>query len=128
MDKYKPRRPQFFNRVKTGYDWNIYNRAHYDLDNPPPKTVQGYKFNIFFKELIDKTVTPYYVLSPTDNPEFCIITFKSGPPYEDISFRIVHKEWDIADKKGFKCIYSRGILHLYFNFKKYHYRKWILFF
>jgi len=24
-DKYKPRKPRFFNRVKTGYEWNKYN-------------------------------------------------------------------------------------------------------
>ena len=33
----------------------MYNRTHYDHDNPPPKTVQGYKFNIFYPDLIDKT-------------------------------------------------------------------------
>ena len=26
------------------YEWNKYNQTHYDGDNPPPKTVQGYKF------------------------------------------------------------------------------------
>lgn len=36
----------YHNRVHTGYDWNMYNKTHYDLQNPPPKTVQGYKFNI----------------------------------------------------------------------------------
>jgi len=46
-DKYRPRKPRYFNRVKTGYDWNKYNQTHYDRDNPPPKTVQGYKFSIF---------------------------------------------------------------------------------
>jgi Cactus-binding C-terminus of cactin protein len=24
------------------------------MDNPPPKVVQGYKFNIFYPDLIDK--------------------------------------------------------------------------
>ena len=45
-DKFRPRKPRFFNRVKTGYDWNKYNQMHYDHDNPPPKHVQGYKFNV----------------------------------------------------------------------------------
>jgi len=44
----KPRKPKFFNRVLAGYDWNRYNLVHYDEDNPPPKTVEGYKFNIFY--------------------------------------------------------------------------------
>lgn len=45
-DKYRPRKPRYYNRVHTGYDWNQYNKKHYDVDNPPPKTVQGYKFNV----------------------------------------------------------------------------------
>lgn len=47
-DKYRPRKPRFFNRVHTGFEWNKYNQTHYDFDNPPPKIVQGYKFNIFY--------------------------------------------------------------------------------
>lgn len=47
-DKYRPRKPRYYNRVHTGYDWNQYNKKHYDVDNPPPKTVQGYKFNVSF--------------------------------------------------------------------------------
>ncbi len=39
-EKYKPRKPKYFNRVHTGYEWNKYNQTHYDNDNPPPKTVQ----------------------------------------------------------------------------------------
>jgi hypothetical protein len=42
-DKYRPRKPRYFNRVHTGYEWNKYNQTHYDTDNPPPKVVQGYK-------------------------------------------------------------------------------------
>ena len=57
-DKYRPRKPKYFNRVHTGYDWNKYNQTHYDHDNPPPKTVQGYKFNLFYPDLIDKTKAP----------------------------------------------------------------------
>lgn len=32
------------------------------MDNPPPKIVQGYKFNIFYPDLIDKNSTPEYFL------------------------------------------------------------------
>ena len=46
-DKYRPRKPRYFNKVHTGYEWNKYNQTHYDTDNPPPKVVQGYKFNLF---------------------------------------------------------------------------------
>lgn len=61
-DKYRPRKPRYFNRVHTGFEWNKYNQTHYDMDNPPPKIVQGYKFNIFYPDLIDKSTTPEYVL------------------------------------------------------------------
>jgi hypothetical protein len=47
-DKYRPRKPRYYNRVHTGYDWNQYNKKHYDVDNPPPKTVQGYKLNVIY--------------------------------------------------------------------------------
>jgi len=46
--------------VHTGYEWNKYNQTHYDHDNPPPKIVQGYKFNIFYPDLMDKTKAPTY--------------------------------------------------------------------
>ncbi|KAJ8938745.1 hypothetical protein NQ314_011342 [Rhamnusium bicolor] len=59
-DKYRPRKPRYFNRVHTGFEWNKYNQTHYDMDNPPPKIVQGYKFNIFYPDLIDKNNTPEY--------------------------------------------------------------------
>lgn len=61
-DKYRPRKPRYFNRVHTGFEWNKYNQTHYDMDNPPPKIVQGYKFNIFYPDLIDKNNTPEYFL------------------------------------------------------------------
>ena len=40
-DKYRPRKPKYFNRVHTGYEWNKYNQTHYDHDNPPPKVSEG---------------------------------------------------------------------------------------
>ncbi len=45
-----------------GFEWNKYNQTHYDTDNPPPKVVQGYKFNIFYPDLIDKHKTPEYTV------------------------------------------------------------------
>lgn len=123
-DKYRPRKPKYFNRVHTGYEWNKYNQTHYDHDNPPPKIVQGYKFNIFYPDLVDKGKAPTYTIeNDGDSSETCIIRFHAGPPYEDIAFRIVNKEWEYSHKKGFKCTFERGILHLYFNFKRYRYRR-----
>ncbi|PKU61756.1 cactin [Dendrobium catenatum] len=123
-DKYRPRKPKYFNRVHTGYEWNKYNQTHYDHDNPPPKIVQGYKFNIFYPDLVDKSKAPIYTIEKDGiSNETCIIRFHAGPPYEDIAFRIVNKEWEYSHKKGFKCTFERGILHVYFNFKRYRYRR-----
>ncbi|KAL9264057.1 Splicing factor Cactin-like protein [Drosera capensis] len=107
-DKYRPRKPKYFNRVHTGYEWNKYNQTHYDHDNPPPKIVQGYKFNIFYPDLVDKTKAPVYTIEKDgDSAETCIIRFHAGPPYEDIAFKMVNKEWEYSHKKGFKCTFER---------------------
>jgi len=84
-DKYRPRKPKYFNRVHTGYEWNKYNQTHYDHDNPPPKIVQGYKFNIFYPDLVDKSKAPTYSIEKDGSTgETCLIRFHAGPPYEDI--------------------------------------------
>ncbi|KAF4461474.1 hypothetical protein FALBO_11725 [Fusarium albosuccineum] len=136
-DKYRPRKPRYFNRVQMGYDWNKYNQTHYDHDNPPPKVVQGYKFNIFYPELIDKTKAPTFKIirehgrrrgesfAAAGEEDTCLIRFVAGPPYEDIAFRIADREWDYSAKKdrGFKSSFDKGILQLHFQFKKIYYRK-----
>ncbi|KAL1836802.1 hypothetical protein VTJ49DRAFT_4630 [Mycothermus thermophilus] len=136
-DKYRPRKPRYFNRVLMGYEWNKYNQTHYDHDNPPPKVVQGYRFNIFYPDLIDKTKAPTYKIirengrrkgestAPAGKEDTCLIRFIAGPPYEDIAFRIVDREWDYSAKRerGFKSTFDKGILQLHFQFKKIFYRK-----
>lgn len=77
--------------MRVSCEWNKYNQTHYDNDNPPPKTVQGYKFNIFYPDLLDKSKTPQYFLEPAEDQDFCIIKFKAGPPYLDIAFKIHRK-------------------------------------
>ncbi|KAM7194650.1 Cactin [Naviculisporaceae sp. PSN 640] len=120
-DKYRPRKPRYFNRVQMGYEWNKYNQTHYDHDNPPPKVVQGYRFNIFYPDLIDKTKAPTYKIirehgrrrgesfAPAGKEDTCLIRFIAGPPYEDIAFRIVDREWDYSAKKerGFKSSFDK---------------------
>ncbi|XP_053950949.1 splicing factor Cactin [Anastrepha ludens] len=123
-DKYRPRKPRYFNRVHTGFEWNKYNQTHYDMDNPPPKIVQGYKFNIFYPDLIDKNTTPQYFLSQCeDNADFAVLRFHAGPPYEDIAFKIVHREWEFSYKRGFRCQFHNNIFQLWFHFKRYRYRR-----
>ncbi|KAI9830288.1 MAG: hypothetical protein M1826_004899 [Phylliscum demangeonii] len=135
--KHRPRKPRYFNRVQMGYEWNKYNQTHYDHDNPPPKVVQGYKFNIFYPDLIDRTKAPTYRIerengrkrgqsfAPAGEEDTCLIRFVSSPPYEDIAFRIVDKEWDYSAKRerGFRSSFDKGILQLHFQFKKIYYRK-----
>lgn len=135
--KYRPRKPRYFNRVQMGYEWNKYNQTHYDHDNPPPKVVQGYKFNIFYPDLIDKTKAPTYKIerehgrkrgqsfAQAGEEDTCLIRFMAGPPYEDIAFRIVDKEWDYSAKRerGFRTTFDKGILQLHFQFKRVYYRK-----
>jgi len=123
-DKYRPRKPRYFNRVHTGFEWNKYNQTHYDMDNPPPKIVQGYKFNIFYPDLINKSATPQYTITPcADNRDFAILRFSAGPPYEDIAFKIVNREWEYSYKKGFRCQFHNNIMQLWFHFKRYRYRR-----
>lgn len=123
-DKYRPRKPRYFNRVHTGFEWNKYNQTHYDMDNPPPKIVQGYKFNIFYPDLIDKSATPEYTLTPCpENKDFALLRFHAGPPYEDIAFKIVNREWEYSYKRGFRCQFHNNIFQLWFHFKRYRYRR-----
>ncbi|SPC66825.1 related to cactin [Ustilago sp. UG-2017b] len=124
QDKYRPRKPRFLNRVHTGFDWNKYNQTHYDSDNPPPKTVQGYKFNIFYPDLIDKNAAPTYkVVKERGEEQTVLLRFSAGPPYEDVAFRIVNREWEYSHKRGFRNSFDRGVLQLHFNFKRLRYRK-----
>ena len=69
-------------------------------DNPPPKVVQGYKFNIFYPDLIDKSKAPTYkIIKEPGNDETVLLHFSAGPPYEDIAFRIVNREWEFSHKR-----------------------------
>jgi hypothetical protein len=104
------RKPRFFNRVKTGYEWSKYNQTHYDRDNPPPKAVQGYKFNLFYPDLLDKTKAPTWKLLRSDEPETVLLKFHGGPPYEDVVFKIFNREWDLNPRTGYRNVYDRGKL------------------
>lgn len=87
--------------------------------------MQGYKFNIFYPDLIDPSQPPRYRMEPDPegNPDFVILRFMAGPPYEDVAFKIVRKEWEYSFKRGYKCVFDRGVLCLYFNFRRYFYRR-----
>lgn len=116
------KKPHSCNRMITGFDWNKYNQTHYNTDNPPPKYIQGYKFTLYYPDL-DKNKSPTYNLFKADMPEYSVIRFHAGPPYEDVAFRILNREWEKSQRRGFKCVFENGVLHLHFMYKKYRYKR-----
>lgn len=131
--KISPVKPKYFNRVQTGFEWNSYNRVHYNEQDLPPKVVWGYRFNIFYPDLLDQTKAPTYKIereegkrgSTSTEVEMCLIRFSAGAPYEDVCFEIVDKDWDHSSRydRGFKSSFDKGILQLHFKFKRISYRK-----
>ncbi|SBS92557.1 hypothetical protein PMALA_036500 [Plasmodium malariae] len=117
------RKPLYFNRIKTSFDWNKYNKTHYDYENTPPKYICGYKFNIFYTNLLNKKEKPSWRLHPTEDESKVLIIFHAGVPYLDIAFKIVNAEWSYDKHRGFRNVFDKGILQLYFNFKKKRYRR-----
>lgn len=86
--------------------------------------MQGYKFNIFYPDLIDKSKAPQFkILKTPGNDDTCTLVFKAGPPYEDIAFTIVNKPWEHSHKRGFRSTFDRGVLQLHFNLQRQFYRK-----
>lgn len=63
---------------------NKYKQTHYNHENPLPKTVQGYKFNIFYHDLGDKLKTPIYSIEKNDD--------STESEYEDLTCQIVDRE------------------------------------
>lgn len=125
----EPVKPRYYNRVRTSYDWNKYNQTHYDSENPPPKSVQGYRFNVFYPLLADTAAPPAYRLEPDPSctggreGEMKILRFTAGPPYEDLVFRIMGDDWDTSHRQGFKCAFEGGVLKLHLWFKALRYRR-----
>lgn len=48
--------------------------------------VQGYKFNVFYPDLIDRKIAPEFAIEKdAEADEFgstCVLRFHAGPPYE----------------------------------------------
>lgn len=115
-------KPRYWNRMKKGFDWNKYNRAHYDHDNPPPKSVIGYKFNIMYPGL--KTTPKYRVdADPSDPAHYNILRFSAAYPFADVAFRIDNRQWERGTHSGFKNSFENGVLQLHFNFPRKRYRR-----
>ncbi|ODQ68571.1 hypothetical protein NADFUDRAFT_39945 [Nadsonia fulvescens var. elongata DSM 6958] len=126
-------KPRYHNRVILGYDWNAYNKAHYDSENKPPKMVQGYRFNLYYPDLPSGSAPTYKIIRDSRSQDTsgetiektCIIRFSAGFPYQDISFRIIDKAWDQGSHRGsmYRSKFDRGLLQLHFKFKKTVYRR-----
>ncbi|CAN6249700.1 unnamed protein product [Urochloa humidicola] len=112
---------------RTGYEWNKYNRVHYDHDHPPPKTVRGYTFVLHYPELAAGGKPPQCAVEEDvgggSGDTTCIVRFHAGWPYEDVAFRIVNREWERSRKAGFRCTFDRGVLRLSFHFKRFFYKR-----
>jgi hypothetical protein len=57
------------------------------------------------------------------DPDHLCIRFSAGAPYEDIGFKIINKEWEHSRRFGFKSTFERGVLRLWFQYKRYKYRR-----
>lgn len=88
-------------------EWNKYNSTHHNEFNPPPKIVDGYRFNLYYPDLLDKKKPPNYQISPDVTEEFRILKFSAGTPYADIAFRIVNKPWDVCHRRGFRVDFEK---------------------
>jgi hypothetical protein len=68
------------------------------------------EFNIFYPDLIDKSRAPTYkIIKNKENEDVATLLFKAGPPYEDIAFTIVNKDWEHSHKRGFRSSFDRGV-------------------
>lgn len=123
--QYVARKPRYFNSASMGIEWTKYNQAHYTADNPPAQTVQGYCFNIFYPELVDRSKVPTYRTEPdpTDPGNYQLLRFIGGAPYEDLVFRIRAFEWELGHRQDFRCTFERGVLLLRFRFRRHFYRR-----
>jgi hypothetical protein len=114
--------PLFWNRKRTGYEWNKYNQSHYDADHPPPKVTWGYRFNIFFTD-VPSDRTPKWKLLEGPTPATRVLRFEGGAPYAPIQFLIEDGVWEKSSQRGFRSSFENSTLRLYFDFKRERYRR-----
>merc|ERR1712038_2160438 len=58
---------------------------------------------------IDPLTPPSYKLYEKEESEYAILIFHSGPPYQDVAFKIVNNEWEPSHRRGFRCRFEKGI-------------------
>ncbi|RNF08714.1 uncharacterized protein Tco025E_07103 [Trypanosoma conorhini] len=122
-------KPHRFCKVKTGYTWTQYNRTHYDArTNPPPRSVLWYEFTLFYPALADtkRDMSRIYHIENTmkgPNDDYCILVFSVGPPYADVAYQIVRKQWDPRPGGVRASFDSTGTYRLFFRFTNSNYRR-----
>ena len=119
--------PDYEAVVYKGHDWNQHNRMNYNQDKLPPKTIRGYRFRIFYPDLINSKNAPTFKFDPSllrkDDPvpdpsyKYTVIVFEAGPPYLSIAFRIVDKELDIYRTNGVTVHFNHGVYTFQIVFK-----------
>jgi hypothetical protein len=83
-------------RLLSTFCFAVGELGTHSADNPPPKVVTGYRMVLFYPDLIDKTKAPQFnIIKDKNNEDTCVLVFKAGPPYEDIAFSIVNREWEL---------------------------------
>lgn len=71
--------------------------------------MHGYRFNLFYPDLVNPAVAPTFkVESIPGNSDWQILRFRAGPPYLDVAFKIVKKDWERDSKYGYKAVFERG--------------------
>lgn len=134
-------KPTYYGKIRKGYSWSAYNRTHYDRGNPPPQTVLGYEFVIFYPLLAQtkKDMRRIFSIRPIDksqggggggnpgeadeNQEYCVLVFHPGPPYEDLAVRIQKRAWD-RRRGGTRISFDDcGIFKLSFRFSNSNFRR-----
>ena len=118
--------PEYEAIYYMGHDWNQYNRTRFNRDNPPPLTIRGYRFRIFYPDTIDKQRAPRFHLDkklvehdapPDPRYTYTAIVFDAGYPYLPIAFRIVDKQWDTYRNSGYHSTFHQGVFTFQFAFK-----------
>nr|CCC95727.1 unnamed protein product [Trypanosoma congolense IL3000] len=122
-------KPHRFCKVKTGYTWTQYNRTHYDIrTNPPPRGVLWYEFTLFYPALANtkRDMSRIYRIEDTSrgpNDDYCVLVFSVGPPYADVAYQIVRKQWDPRPGGVRASFDSSGTYRLFFRFTNSNYRR-----
>lgn len=122
-------KPHRYCKLKTGYTWSQYNLAHYNKRNPPPRVVMWYEFTLFYPALAkNKNVDlrSFFRIEDVEkgfNEEYCLLVFSPGPPYADVAYRIVRKQWD-PKPGGVRVSFDHnGKFKLFFRFSRNNYRR-----